>query len=70
MKKDKKSVMIVDNLEIFDDIKIAGVKYRVDSIHEIGGAYLIYLHNARRPSLEAMLTVQSNTLMHVWSPIK
>lgn len=67
MKKFEKTVMIVNNLEIDDHIKIAGVLYRISMIQKIGDMYTISFYNARRPVLEGLLTVNSNTLMHIWN---
>jgi hypothetical protein len=67
MKKYKKTVMIVDKLEVDDHIKIAGVLYRVSLIQKIGDLYTICFYNVRRPFLEGLLTVSQNTLMHVWN---
>lgn len=65
MKKYKKTVMIVDNLEIDDHMKIAGVLYRVTQIEKIGDMYTIFFYNVRRPILEGMLTLGQNTLITV-----
>jgi hypothetical protein len=63
----KKTVMIVDNLEVDDHLKISGVLYRVNMIQKIGDSYTISFYNVRRPVLEGLLTVGQNTLMHVWN---
>lgn len=67
MKHYEKTVMIVDNLEIDDHIKVAGVLYRVTRIEKIGTAYVLQFHNVRRPILVGVLTLETNTLMHVWN---
>lgn len=67
MKNYKKTVMIADNLEIDDHLKIAGLLYRISQIHPIGNAYTICLYNVRRPKFESVLTLATNTLVHVWN---
>ncbi len=67
MKRFKKTVMIVDNLEIDDHIKIAGLMYRVTQIQKIGDMYVISFHNVRRPFIEGLLTFGTNTLIHIWN---
>ncbi len=67
MKSYKRTVMIIDNLEIDDHIKLAGVMYRVTRIEKIGTAYVIQFHNVRRPILVGVLTLETNTLMHIWN---
>jgi hypothetical protein len=67
MKKFDKTVMIVNNIEVDDHLKIAGVLYRVSMIQKIGDSYTIAFYNVRRPILEGLLTVADNTLMHIWN---
>jgi len=67
MKSYKRTVMIIDNVEIDDHIKLAGVMYRITQIEKIGTAYVIQFHNVRRPILLGVLTLETNTLMHVWN---
>lgn len=67
MKNYKKTVMIVDNLMIDDHIKIAGVLYRVTMIQKIGDMYIINFHNVRRPLIEGLLSIGTNTLVHIWN---
>lgn len=65
---DKKLTIKVEDLKIFDDFKVAGVMYRVDQIEMIGNVYMIQFHNVRRPVLDGLLTVESNTLMKIRRP--
>lgn len=67
MKGFKKTVMTIDNLEVDDHIKVAGVLYRVSKIESIGTAHIIHFYNVRRPILTGLLTLETNTLMHVWN---
>lgn len=67
MKNYKKTVMIVDNLMPDDYIKVAGVLYRVILIQTIGDMYVINFHNVRRPIIEGLLTIPTNTLVNVWN---
>ncbi len=67
MKNYKKTVMITDNLMIDDHIKVAGVLYRITHIQRIGRAYVLEFHNVHRPKIEGLLTVETNTLVHVWN---
>jgi len=67
MKNYKSSTTVSQNLEIDDHIKVAGVLYRITKIEPIGSAYLIHFHNVRRPKLQGLLTLDSNTLMKIWN---
>jgi hypothetical protein len=67
MKKFKKTVMIVDNIMIDDHLKVAGLLYRVHQIEKIGESYIIHFYNVRRPRIEGMLTLETNTLIHIWN---
>jgi hypothetical protein len=63
----KRTVMTIDNVTIDDHIKVSGVLYRITAIEKIGTAYLIQFQNVRRPILNGMLTLETNTLMHIWN---
>lgn len=67
MKNYKKTVMIADNLMIDDHIKVAGVLYRITLIQKIGDMYIISFHNVHRPLVEGLLSLGTNTLVHVWN---
>lgn len=68
MNADLRKTTTVDELQIFDDFEVAGVMYRVDTIEKIDNSYVIQVHNARRPSIEAVITLERNTLMHIQRP--
>lgn len=67
MKSYKRTVMIIDNVEIDDHVKLAGVMYRITRIEKIGTAYILQFQNVRRPILVGVLTLETNTLMHIWN---
>lgn len=67
MKNYKKTVMIADNLMIDDHIKVAGVMYRIFQIEKIGDSYVIHFKNVRRPIIEGLLTLETNTLVKIWN---
>jgi hypothetical protein len=67
MKNFKQTTIVIQNLMVDDYVKVAGVLYRVHQIEMIGDAYIIQLHNARRPKIQALMTLESNTLMKIWN---
>lgn len=67
MKHFKKKTIRIEELQADDHIKIAGVLYRVRNIYIIGDTYTVLIHNARRPMLEGMLLLETNTLMKIWN---
>lgn len=67
MKGYTRTTITSQNLEIDDHVKVAGVLYRITKIESIGSAYAIQLQNARRPKLQGLLTLDSNTLMNIWN---